>query len=266
MSRDSEPQTSAEEDSAGGSGSERPDADRTKQGFSAQKLVVLILVAAAAGVGYWMFGDAVSFENLVAKEAQLRGFQARNPVLVYGVAFAVYVAVTGLSLPGATVLSLAYAWFFGFVPALILVSFSSTAGATVAFVISRYVLRDAVQEKFGDRLVTLNAALEREGAFYLFTMRLIPAIPFFVINVVMGLTPVRVLTFWWVSQVGMLPGTAVYVYAGSRFPDLETLAKEGAGGILTWDLVLAFVVLGLFPITVKKLMAAVRRPGPARIK
>ncbi|MDA0283218.1 MAG: TVP38/TMEM64 family protein [Planctomycetota bacterium] len=225
------------------------------------KFVVLLLVATAAGVGFWNFGDAISFQNLVSRETAIRRFQEDNPILVYAAAFGVYVAVTGLSLPGASVLTLAYAWFFGFGPGLVLVSFSSTAGATTAFLISRYLLRDSIQSRFGERLASFNEALSREGAFYLFTMRLIPAIPFFVINVVMGLTPVRVFTFWWVSQVGMLPGTIVYVYTGSRVPDLKTLANEGASGVLTWDLLVAFVVLGLFPITIRKLMNVGRSSG-----
>lgn len=229
--------------------------DDSAGGFSSAKVVVLMLVVAAAVVSYWQFGDVISFESLAAREAELRDFQAASPVLVYGLAFLVYVAVTGLSLPGASVLTLAYAWFFGFTRGLVLVSFSSTAGATTAFVISRYLLRDSLQSKFGEKLRAFNQALDREGAFYLFTVRLIPAFPFFVINVVMGLTSLSTWTFWWVSQLGMFPGTVVYVYAGSRFPDAATLAANGASGILTWDLAAAFVVLGLFPITVKKVMA-----------
>ena len=117
-----------------------------------------------------------------------------------------------------------YGWYFGLAPAVILVSFASTSGATIAFLLSRYLFRDAIQTRFRDQLAKFNQALQREGAFYLFTLRLIPAVPFFVINVVMGLTPIRTLTFWWVSQVGMLAGTIVYVYAGSTIPSLAHLA------------------------------------------
>ena len=152
-------------------------------------------------------------------------------------------------------MTLVIGWYFGFARGLILVSFASTAGATLAFLLSRYFLRDTIQNKFGDKLASFNESLKREGAFYLFSLRLIPAVPFFVINVVMGLTPVKTPTFWWVSQLGMLPGTAVFVYAGSQFPDLKTLAEKGPGGILTPQLIAAFVVLGLFPLVVKKLMA-----------
>jgi uncharacterized membrane protein YdjX (TVP38/TMEM64 family) len=122
-------------------------------------------------------------------------------------------------------------------------------------------MRDAIQTRFGDRLAKFNEALEREGAFYLFTLRLIPAVPFFVINVVMGLTPLRVTTYWWVSQVGMLPGTAAYVYAGTSVPDLQTLATQGVSGIISPQLLSAFVVLGLLAIVIKKVLSWVTSDG-----
>ncbi len=175
-------------------------------------------------------------------------------MLVYGVAFTTYVAVTGLSIPGATVLTLAYGWFFGFWRGLLIVSLASTLGATLAFLLARFLLRDAVQSRFGDRLKTFNEALKREGAFYLFTLRLIPLVPFFVLNLVMGLTPIKTLTYWWVSQLGMLPGTALFVYAGSSVPDLATLADKGTSGILTPNVLIAFALLGIFPLAVKHIM------------
>ncbi|MFC1758980.1 TVP38/TMEM64 family protein [Planctomycetota bacterium] len=216
------------------------------------------MVGAAVFFAYQKFGDALTLKSLASKEVELRQYQVDNPVLVYGVAFLIYVVVTGLSLPGAAVLTLVFGWYFGFARGLILVSFSSTAGATVAFLLSRYLLRDAIQGRFGDKLASFNESLRREGAFYLFTLRLIPAVPFFVINVVMGLTPLKTSTFWWVSQFGMLPATAVFIYAGSQFPDLKTLADKGAGGVLTPQLIAAFVALGLFPLAVKKIMAKLR--------
>ncbi|MEZ6051815.1 MAG: TVP38/TMEM64 family protein [Planctomycetaceae bacterium] len=161
--------------------------------------------------------------------------------------------MTGLSIPGAVALTLMYGWFFGFWRGVILVSFASTTGATVAFLLARFLLQDVVQAKFGDRLKAFNQALEREGAFYLFTLRLIPLFPFFVINLVMGLTPLRTSTYWWVSQLGMLPGTAVYVYAGSSVPDLATLAERGTSGILTPNVLIAFALLGLFPLVIRKI-------------
>ena len=240
-------------------------------GFPARKLAVLSLIVAAFAGLWWQFGDDLSLAALAERETAFREFKLSNPVLTYGAAFVIYVVATGLSLPGATVLSIAYGWFFRlpadeyawylqFLPGLILVSFASTSGATLAFLMSRYLFRDAIASRFGERLARFNQELEREGAFYLFTMRLIPAFPFFVINAVMGLTPIRLTTYWWVSQIGMLPGTILIVWTGSRFPDVDTLAREGASGILTWDIALAFILLGLFPLTVKKVMGRLKSP------
>lgn len=219
------------------------------------KLFILLAMGSVIFVAYRNYGDVLSLDNLSSRETALRQYQLDNPVLVYGFAFLCYVAVTGLSLPGAAMLTLAFGWYFGFVRGVLLVSIASTTGATLAFLLSRNLLRDSIQNKFGDKLASFNESLEREGAFYLFTLRLIPAIPFFVINVVMGLTPIRTSTYWWVSQLGMLPGTAVFVYAGSQFPNLKMLAEKGGGGILTPQLIMAFVLLGLFPIIVKKVVA-----------
>jgi uncharacterized membrane protein YdjX (TVP38/TMEM64 family) len=230
-----------------------------------KQLTVLAVVGAAATIGYMQFRDTLTLQNLAAKEAELRSFQQDHSILVSGAAFLVYVAVTGLSLPGATVLTLVCGWFFGFWRGVVLVSFASTTGATVAFLVSRFLLRDSLQSRFGEKLVSFNQALEREGAFYLFMLRLIPAVPFFVINVVMGLTPIRVRTYWWVSQVGMLPGTAVYVYAGSSVPDLATLAEKGAKGILSPQLLVAFALLGLVPLILKKAMQRLR-PASSTVK
>lgn len=222
------------------------------------RLAVLLAIGAAVFYAYRNYGDVLTLDNLASKESELRQYQTDHPYLVYGVAFGIYVVVTGLSLPGAAVLSLVFAWYFGFLRALVLVSFASTSGATVAFLLSRYFLRDTIQNRFGAKLSTFNESLKREGAFYLFTLRLIPAVPFFVINVVMGLTPMKTFRYWWVSQIGMLPGTMAYVYAGSQFPDLKTLAEKGAGGILSPQLIAAFVILGLFPLAVKKIMSKFR--------
>ena len=227
---------------------------------SKARLAVLLAVAAAAVAVYLRFGDALSLAAIAEQEASLRAFQQDHPWLVYGAAFLVYVAVTGLSLPGAAVLTLVFGWYFDFLRAVVLVSFASTTGASLAFLLSRYVFRGAVQSRFGARLRAFNEALARDGAVYLFTLRLIPAVPFFVINLVMGLTPLRAATFWWVSQVGMLPGTAVYVYAGSAVPDLQLLAERGLGGIVSPQVLAAFVLLGVFPLLVRTIMRRFR-PG-----
>ena len=235
-------------------------------GGSKARLAVLLAVAAAAVVGYLQLGDALSLAAIAEQEAALRAYQQDHPWLVYGAAFLVYVAVTGLSLPGAAVLTLVFGWYFDFLRAVLLVSFASTTGASLAFLLSRYVFRDAVQSRFGGRLRSFNDALARDGALYLFTLRLVPAVPFFVINLVMGLTPLRLGAFWWVSQVGMLPGTAVYVYAGAAVPDLQVLSERGLGGIVSPQVLAAFVLLGVFPLLVKTVMRRLRSGrGPAPV-
>ena len=233
-------------------------ADPAAGGSSRARLGVLLAVAAVAVAAYLRFGDALSLAAIAEQEAALRAYQQAHPWLVYGAAFLVYVAVTGLSLPGAAVLTLVFGWYFDFLRAVLLVSFASTTGASLAFLLSRYVFRQAAQSRFGDRLRSFNAALARDGALYLFTLRLVPAVPFFVINLVMGLTPLRLGTFWWVSQVGMLPGTAVYVYAGAAVPDLQALSESGVGGIVSPQVLAAFVLLGLFPLLVKMVMRRFR--------
>ena len=213
---------------------------------------VLGLVVSVAVVLYMQFSDALSLENLAQQEAQLRDFQSRSPWLVYAVSLLIYITITGLSLQGAAPLTMLFGWYFGVLQGVLLVSFASTTGATLAFLLSRFLFRNSVQNRFGDRLDAFNRALEREGPFYLFSLRLIPAVPFFVINAVMGLTPIRVWTFWWVSQLGMLAGTLVYVYAGSTVPDLATLADQGINAVFSarqlTQILVAFVLLGLFPL------------------
>ena len=227
------------------------------------KWSVFAVVALSIAVGYWIFGDTLRLERLAANETLIRQYGSQHPVLVYGIAWIIYVAVTGLSLPGAAVLTLVYGWYFGWIGGLILVSFASTAGATLAFLLSRYLLRDTIENRFGEKLRSFNDNLRREGAFYLFTLRLIPAVPFFVINGVMGLTPMKPVTFWWVSQISMLPGTAVYVYAGSTFPTLSALAGNGAGGVLSPQLLLAFILLGVFPLVLRRIAWLIGRRGDA---
>ncbi len=218
------------------------------------RVMMFLIFAGVFGFIYSQYGDQLNLKSIAAREAQFQGFQKEHPVAVYVVAFLVYAIVTGLSLPGAAIMTLVYGWFFKFWVALPLVSFASTTGATLAFLLSRYLFRDAIENKFGDRLQMFNKKLEEEGAFYLFSLRLIPAVPFFVINAVMGLTPMRVTTYWIVSQIGMIAGTAVYVYAGSSMLSAQELVEKGTGGILKPQIVVAFVLLAIFPFIVKKLM------------
>jgi uncharacterized membrane protein YdjX (TVP38/TMEM64 family) len=209
-----------------------------------------------------VYRDALTLGHVAAYEAELQAFRGEHPALTYAAAFAVYVAVTATSIPAATILALVIGWQFGFWPGLVLVSFASTTGATLAFLLSRHLLRDAVQRRYGPQLKPFQEALERDGAFYLFALRLTPVVPFFVINLVMGLTNLRVWTFWWVSQVGMLAASSVFVYAGSMVPDLRTLAVQGTDGILTPQVIGAFLLLGIFPLAARWLFS--RIPLPSR--
>lgn len=219
------------------------------------KLIVLAAFIAATVSLYLNFGDALNLSELAKKESELRDWQQQAPLLVFGAAFLIYVTATGFSLPGATILTLLFGWYFGFARGTVLVSFASTMGATLAFLISRFLLRDSIQNRFGDRLSKFNNALEKEGPFYLFSLRLIPVVPFFIINLVMGLTPIRTRSYWWISQVGMLPGTMAFVYAGASVPDLKTLDEKGLSGIISPQLIVAFIILGLLPITLKKIIS-----------
>lgn len=189
----------------------------------------------------------LTLAELKARQSSFQEYYAAHRLLSLGLYFAIYVLVTALSLPGAAAMTLAGAALFGFAPALIVVSFASSIGATLAFLISRYLLRDWVQNRFRDRLRALNEGIRKEGGFYLFTLRLVPIFPFFVINLVMGLTPMRTLTYYGVSQLGMLPGTAVYVNAGTQLGQIESL-----GGILSPGLLLSFALLGIFPLLARK--------------
>lgn len=230
---------------------------------NAKKLAVLLLVSGLILFVYTQYRDSLTLQNLAHQEAQLLTFQNDHPVLVYGAAFLIYVIITGLSLPGATVLTLVFGWYFGLIRGFLLVSFASTAGATLAFLLSRYLFRDAIQNRFSERLTNFNQSLEKEGPYFLFTLRLIVAVPFFLINAVMGLTPIRTLTFWWVSQLGMIPGTLVYVYAGSSVPNLQTLADKGINAVFTpsqlTQIIVAFVLLGTPPLIIRYIMKFVNR-------
>jgi uncharacterized membrane protein YdjX (TVP38/TMEM64 family) len=167
--------------------------------------------------------------------------------------FLIYVITTSLSLPGASPLGIAGGALFGFWTATIVVSFASTIGATLACLVSRFLLRDWIQNKFGDRVKKVNEGIEKEGAFYLFTLRLIPVFPFWLINLTMGLTTMSLFKFYWVSQIGMLPGTMVFVNAGKELAKIESLK-----GILSPGLIVSFALIGIFPIAVKKLIALYR--------
>ena len=195
----------------------------------------------------------LTFENLKAQQAALESWRAAHPGQAMAGFFALYVAFTSLSLPAASLLTILAGAIFGFGWGVLLVSFASAIGATIAMLAARFVLRDWVQARFGPRLRGINQGIEREGGFYLFTLRLIPAVPYFLINLAMGLTPIRPWTFYWVSQLAMFPATVIYVNAGTQLARLDSLA-----GILSWQLIGAFVLLGLFPLIAKRLLDAFR--------
>ena len=210
-------------------------------------LLALIAVAIAAFFAFDLH-RYFTLEYFRTQQAAIDAYYRSNPLQVAAVYFLVYVAVTGLSLPGAAVMTLAGGAIFGLLWGTVIVSFASTLGATLAFLASRYLLRDWVQERFGDRLKPVNEGFARDGAFYLFALRLVPAIPFVAINLVMGLTPMRTWTYLWVSQLGMLAGTIAYVYAGTQLAEFR----------LSVGLIAAFTILGLFPLAAKKLLDAIK--------
>jgi len=218
------------------------------------RLLVLALVALAIAA-FFAAGGAryFTFENIKLQQAAIESWYFARPWQTALGFFALYVAVAALSLPGATLLTLIGGAVFGLLWGTVIVSFASSIGATLAFLISRLLLRDWVQRRFAGQLQGVNAGIKKEGAFYLFTLRLIPVIPFFAINLAMGLTPLRAGTFYWVSQLGMLAGTLVYVNAGTQ------LAKIASpGGILSWQLIGAFLLLGFFPLLAKKIVDGVK--------
>jgi pyruvate/2-oxoglutarate dehydrogenase complex dihydrolipoamide dehydrogenase (E3) component/uncharacterized membrane protein YdjX (TVP38/TMEM64 family) len=220
-----------------------------------KKIALLILIAALAAAFFAFDLDRwLTFEAIKQSQARFDALRAEMPWQLAGVFFLVYVAVTALSLPGATIMTLAIGGVFGLAIGTVLVSFASSIGATLAFLISRYVLRDSVQRRFGDKLKAINDGIAKDGAFYLFTLRLVPAFPFFLINLVMGLTPLRTATFYWVSQLGMLAGTLVYVNAGTQLAQLDSPA-----GILSPGLIFSFALLGVFPLIARVALRRLQR-------
>ncbi|WP_291991741.1 bifunctional TVP38/TMEM64 family protein/FAD-dependent oxidoreductase [Candidatus Accumulibacter sp. ACC003] len=215
----------------------------------------LLVLAALAGLLLAFFaldlGRFLSLDYFKAQQEAIEAWRAAQPLKVALLFFIAYVVVTGLSLPGAAVMTLVGGAAFGLFWGLLLVSFASSIGATLAFLASRFLLRDWVQKRFGERLRAINAGVDKEGGFYLFTLRLVPVFPFFVINLLMGLTPLRTRTFYWVSQLGMLAGTLVYVNAGTQLAKIDSLS-----GVLSPGLLGSFVLLGVFPLLAKKVVDA----------
>jgi len=217
-------------------------------------LLLILVIGAIASFFAFDLQQYATLEYIKQQQNELSKFYSNNKLLVLAAFGFVYVMITALSLPAATVITLLGGAMFGFWLGLVMVSFASTIGATLAFLMSRFLLHDYVQKNYSKQLTKINEGFKKEGAFYLFALRLVPAFPFFMINIVMALVPIKTRTFYWVSQLGMLPGTAVYVYAGTQLAQIESLSD-----IASPTLIAAFVILGLFPIVAKKVIGYMRK-------
>jgi len=215
--------------------------------------LLALLIIAVAGFFIADLDHYFSLAGARALQGEVLVWRTEQPILLAAIMFVVYVAIAALSLPGAAVMTLLVGASFGLGWGLLIVSFASSIGATLAFLMTRYILRDSVQARFGERLQTINAGVERDGMFYLFSLRLVPVFPFFLINMLMGLTPLKTRQFYWVSQLGMLPGTVIFVNAGSQLSELNSLS-----GILSPALLASFVLLGIFPFIAKWLLAGIK--------
>jgi len=216
--------------------------------MSKPRLYLLIIIALLIGIFFYFdLQQLFTLENLKSQQKIILSYRNEHPALATAIYVLVYIAITGLSLPGATILTIAGGAVFGLLWGTLLVSFASSIGATLAFLAARFLFRDAVKARFGHQLQEVDTGIMRDGAYYLFTLRLVPLIPFFVINLVMGLTVIKTATFYWVSQAGMLAGTLVYVNAGTQLAKIESLSD-----ILSPALVGSFALLGVFPFIAKK--------------
>ncbi len=225
-----------------------------RRGKVTSKVVIVLIITVLAWVFFtYDLSSYLSLENLKVQQRGFQSFYADNQFLTISVYMLIYILVAALSLPGAGVMSLAGGALFGLLVGVIIVSFASSIGATLAFLFSRFLFRDWVQKKFGDKLSTINKGIEKEGGFYLFTLRLVPYFPFFVINLLMGLTPIRIPVFYAVSQLGMLAATIVFVNAGTQLARIESV-KE----ILSLELIISFTLLGVFPLIAKKIVSVLK--------
>ncbi len=220
-----------------------------------KKIILLVgVLVAVTAFFYFDLHQLLTLNGLKGSMEQFSQWREQSPLLVIGAFFLLYVVVTALSLPGATILTLAAGALFGLIEGLLIASFASTVGATIAFLVSRYLLRDAIKLRFPERLTAIDAGVKKEGSFYLFTLRLVPIFPFFLINLLMGVTAIKAWTFFWVSQLGMLAGTFVFVNAGTQLAQIESLS-----GILSFNLILSFTLLGVFPFIAKALLNTIKK-------
>ena len=223
--------------------------------FKMPRLLLILLIITLISIWYiFDLGQLLTLDYFKNQQASIELWKSENPLTAAVIFATIYISVAALSLPDATILTLVGGAIFGLLWGTVIVSFASTIGATLAFLVARLLLKDWVQQRFGNKLKTLNEGFEKDGAFYLFTLRLVPIFPFFVINLLMGLTPIRVRTFYWISQVGMLAATLVYVNAGTQLARIENLQ-----GILSPELIISFILLGLFPLLAQKTLAQIKQ-------
>ncbi len=215
----------------------------------AKWLLAVVVIVAIVAFFYFDLGQWLSLENLKSQQAVLTQTVTDNFWLAALVFFVIYVAVAAFSLPGAAILTLAAGAIFGLVAGMVIVSFASSIGALLAFLGARFLFRDAIKKRFSDKLEPIEKGIEKDGAFYLLSLRLVPLFPFFVVNLLMGLTNLPARTFYAYSQLGMIPGTLAFVYAGTQLAKIESVKDVLSPGLIT-----AFVILGLLPITMRKLL------------
>ena len=216
--------------------------------------LLIVIVLAIIAFFFYDIQQYTTLDYIKAKQQNIIEYYKQNFFFVLVLFIFLYVLVTALSLPVATFLTLVGGALFGFTTGLIIVSFASTIGATLAFLMARFLAQNYVQKNFKNQLSKINKKFKSEGSFYLFALRLVPVFPFFIINVVMGLMTIKTWTFYWVSQLGMLPGTIVYVYAGTQLAQIETFSD-----ITSPSMLIAFALLGLFPLIAKNFIQFIRK-------
>jgi len=212
-------------------------------------LLAIVVVVAVVAFFYFDLGQWLSLENLKSQQTALSAYVEDHFVFSILVFFALYVAVAAFSLPGATILTLAGGAIFGLLTGFVIISFASSIGALLAFLGARFLFRDAIKKRFADKLAPIEKGIKKDGAFYLLSLRLVPLFPFFVVNLLMGLTNLPARTFYFFSQLGMIPGTLAFVYAGTQLAKIQSVKDVLSPGLIT-----AFVILGLLPITMRKLL------------
>jgi pyruvate/2-oxoglutarate dehydrogenase complex dihydrolipoamide dehydrogenase (E3) component/uncharacterized membrane protein YdjX (TVP38/TMEM64 family) len=220
-----------------------------------KKIAILLIAVLFIGLFFhFNLNQLLTLDGLKGSMDQFSEWRAQSPIIMIGFFFILYVAVTALALPGATILTLASGALFGLFEGFVIASFASSLGALSSFLVSRYLLRDSLKQRFPERLKAIDEGIKKEGAFYLFTLRLVPIFPFFIINLLMGVTAIKSWTFYWVSQIGMIAGTFIYVNAGTQLAQIDSLSN-----ILSFNLIISFVLLGLFPLIAKGIVNMIKK-------